>query len=661
VKGQVNGRSVYYSNPKFGWRFFPAEISREFPPFVVPADKPPNSYRIFILGESAAIGEPNPSCNFGRQLAVMLRSQYPLVNFEVFTAATAAINSHAIVPIARDCARLKPDLFVVYMGNNEVVGPYGAGTVFTPLSKSLFLIRTGIAIKATKVGQLMSHLADITSRAKTRPETWGGLEMFLGKQIRHDEQMQYVYSHFRRNLEDIAQISQKADAKIIFSTVAVNLKDCPPFASLHRQNLSDEQKQHFDNLYRKGIELEQAGDYNDAIDNYLAAAEIDETYAESHFRLGRCRWKLGHFDEAGESYAEALELDTLRFRADSSINQIIRQVGTGGTERGIYLVDAADEFAKQSPHNCPGFEFFFEHVHLDFPGNYLLARTVFDKVEQILPDNIRSQKTADAAFPGEDECAEQLAFTVYDRLRVTQTHLENISKRPPFINQAYHKETVDFWRQKVEQLSIAINPAACAGALRQYEQAIRHNSTDRRLRANYAWLLLTSVNDASAAAEQYRQIIKQVPHDHYTLVSLAILEKEAGNVDSALKHAITATEYVPTDPIANYIVGTLYQMKGRYKKAQRYMAEAIRLNPKFVLAYTDMAQLLGQQGKIEQAERVYQKGIVAVPDNASLHLNLSLLLRQEGRLEEAENERRKAISLDPNVISQPMSAPGPMN
>jgi tetratricopeptide (TPR) repeat protein len=664
VKYTVNGKTTYCSNSRFGWRFFPPEIARQFEPFVVPADKTSNTYRIFILGESAAQGDPEPSYSycFGRQLSIMLRQQCPSVNFEVFTVAMAAINSHALVQIAKDCARLKPDLFIVYAGNNEVVGPYGAGTVFSPLSKSLFLIRMSVAMKATRAGQLMTHLAGAIGYGGEKPKTWSGLEMFLGKQIRHDDkQMQFVYSHFQRNLEDVVRIAQKSGAKTIVSTVAVNLKDCPPLASLHRAGLDEQQKKSFDSLYQHSIELEKVGDFNGACENYLAAAEIDDAYAEMQFRLGRCLWNLREFDKARERYVLAMELDTLRFRADSSINRIIREVGEGKADKGIYSVDAASVFEQKSPHNCPGFEFFLEHVHLNFSGNYLLARIIFDRVEEILPDRIKAQKARDAALPSEDVCAEQLAFTVYNRLRVTQTNLQNISKKQPYINQAYHKEMVDFWSQKVEQLNSTIGPATRAGALEQYKQAIKLNSTDRFLRLNYAKLLIEDMKYTVAAVEQYRLIIEQTPHDYHTLVDLANLEAGLGNVDSALKHAVAATRYMPSDSHANYTVGAAYQIKGRYKKAQRYLAEAIRLKPQFALAYSNLGWILGQQGRIEQAERVYRKGIEEVPDSPDLHLNLALLLRQKGMLQEAEKERQKAISLDPNIAAQFRSAPpGPV-
>jgi tetratricopeptide (TPR) repeat protein len=668
VKCTVNGKPAYCSNSRFGWRFFPPQITRQFEPFVVPADKTVNTYRIFILGESAAQGDPEPSYCFGRQLSVMLCQQYPSVNFEVFTVAVAAINSHVIVQIAEDCARLKPDLFVVYMGNNEVVGPYGAGTVFAPLSKSLALIRMGVAIRATRSGQLMTRLAGAIGYGGEKQKTWGGLEMFLGKQIRRDdEQMRFVYSHFRHNLEDIVRIAQKSGAKTIVSTVAVNLKDCPPFASLHRAGLDEpgldersrggQQKKIFDGLYLHGIELEKAGDFNGACENYLAAAEIDDAYAEMQFRIGRCLWNLGQFDKAREQYVLAMELDTLRFRADLSINRIIREVSEGRAGQGIYFVDAAGVFEQNSPHNCPGFELFLEHVHPNFSGNYLLAKTVFDRVEQVLPDRIKAQKTRDAAPLSEDVCAERLAFTVYDRLRVTQANLQNISKKQQFINQAYHKEMVDFWSQKVEQLNSNIGPASRAGSLEQYKQAIKLNGTDRFLRLNYAKLLMEDSKYALAAVEQYRLIIEQTPHDYHTLVDLANLEAATGNVDSALKHAIAATRYMPTESLANYTVGAVYQIKGRYKEAQKYLAEAIRLKPQFALAYSNLGWILDQQGKIEQAERVYRKGIEEAPNDPDLHLKLALLLRQKGMLQEAEKERQKAITLDPNIAAQFRSAP----
>jgi tetratricopeptide (TPR) repeat protein len=368
--------------------------------------------------------------------------------------------------------------------------------------------------------------------------------------------------------------------------------------------------------------------------------------------LGRCLWNLGQFDAAKDRYARALELDTLRFRADSSINRIIRGVGESKAGQGIYFVDAAGVFEQQSPHDCPGLEFFFEHVHLTFSGNYLLAKTVFDRIEQILPDRIKAQRAAEALLPSEDVCAERLAFTDYDNLRITQGNLKVISEKPPFTNQAYREETTNIWKQKVEQLKNRIGPAALDKALEQYDRAIKLDGANRWLRLGYAVLLMDGRNDRTTTLAQYHMLLEQLPQDYLALDGLATLEMMMWDADSSIRHAVMSAELMPTDTLANYTAGAGYQMKGQYKEAQRYFIKAIKWNPKFVQSYIRLGQVLSRQDKIGQAERVYRKGIKAVPDNPQLHLNLAMLLRGNGRLAEAEKERQKAISLDPNIAGQ---------
>jgi hypothetical protein len=98
-------------------------------------------------------------------LEALLSQRFPNRHFEIVNAAMTAINSHAILPIARECARQNGDIWVIYMGNNEVVGPFGAGTVFGPRVASLGLIRCSLALKATRTGQLLDRLL-----ARLRPQ-----------------------------------------------------------------------------------------------------------------------------------------------------------------------------------------------------------------------------------------------------------------------------------------------------------------------------------------------------------------------------------------------------------------------------------------------------------------------------------------------------------
>jgi hypothetical protein len=206
IKFKVNGRDAFCDNVKFGWRFFPRNIARESEPFIFPAEKPDNTYRIFILGASAAQGTPEPAFNFGRILQKMLQEKYPAINFEIINTAMTAINSHVVLQIAKDCARCDPDLFIVYLGNNEVTGPYGAGTVYTLPLANLPVIRIGIALKATRLGQLLTSLTDSIGAQKNSPKEWLGLEMFLNNQVpAGTPPLEAVYRNFQRNLKAIAK------------------------------------------------------------------------------------------------------------------------------------------------------------------------------------------------------------------------------------------------------------------------------------------------------------------------------------------------------------------------------------------------------------------------------------------------------------------------
>src|SRR5208282_6436825 len=108
----------------------------------------------------------------GRYLETLLRERYPGTDFQVVCAAIIAIDSSTILPIACDCARHQGDLWLIYMGNNEMVGPFGAETSYGLPAPSLGVIRTILAIKTTRIGQLLDALIRRLSRNASTPKEW---------------------------------------------------------------------------------------------------------------------------------------------------------------------------------------------------------------------------------------------------------------------------------------------------------------------------------------------------------------------------------------------------------------------------------------------------------------------------------------------------------
>ncbi len=640
----------YATNPRFGWRFFPKIIARRPAPCLL-STKPAGTVRIFVLGGSAAQGIPGPSYSIGRILEVLLRERYPDVKFEVVNAAMTAINSHVVREIAGDCAAHQPDLFVVYMGNNEVVGPYGPGTVFQRWSPSLRFIRANVWLKSTRTGQLLADAIGWLGSRKGSPKAWQGMEMFIGNQVAADDQrLSAVYDNFRRNLIDICGIARQAGAGVVLSTVAVNLKDCPPLASQHRSDLSAEDLTKWKTLYQAGAELENKEKWREAIAKYEAAAGIDDRFAELPFRRGRCLAALGRSTEARKQFAAARDLDVLRFRADSRINAIIREVAAEQADAGVRLADAEQSLAHSelAADGIPGEALFYEHVHFTFAGNYLLARLLLEEVEASLPQ-LPAARKQEPIF-SKEQCAERLALTPWDEYQLAAI-MAQMTSRPPFTAQLDHDVRRASMLKRTGELGrIASAPEAMRAACETYKAALQKAPDDCDLHARLGKLAL-AIGQPDLAAEHLRIVRKSWPLEPVICSDLGNAAKACGRIDEAMAQYHKALEIDPDCATAHYDFANALNDQGRFDEAVVEFQKAVEADPAFVLAHNNLGNALRRRGRLDEAIVEFQKTLELNPESVIAHNNLGNALRNGGRLDEAVAEFRKALEIDPDCMS----------
>ncbi len=482
----IHGRPFSCYNMFFPAPFFPPGMIKTPQFFSLAPDKAANTCRIFVLGESAAMGDPDPAYAFSRYLEVMLRQRFPAMKFEVVNTGMVAINSHVSLRMARELANYKPDLFLVYVGSNEVVGPFGPGTVLTRSSMNPAAIRASLFVRSTRIGQLM------TTAGRARTE-WRGMEMFLDKQVRADSpRLEPAYRNFEANLRGIVEAARGAGAHVLLSTIATNLRDCAPFASLHREGLSTDSLQTWSASVKQGAALEITGAYEDALTSYEAAAKLDDQFAELHFRMARCHWALGNYEAAKQHFVRARNLDVLRFRADSRINEVIRSVATSsGTS--VQFLDAQSLFASESRNGVVGGELLYDHVHFTPLGSYLLARAAFGQVVLTLPAAVGGAPSNIEPL-SEVECERLLAFTAHDRARVASEMADRL-QRPPFTSQLNHFDQLQ---------SLMLRAGATAESpqetVAQYQWAIAQRPDDLTLHYKFG-LFLFPYNRNAAAQE----------------------------------------------------------------------------------------------------------------------------------------------------------------
>ncbi|MGA9779300.1 MAG: tetratricopeptide repeat protein [Verrucomicrobiia bacterium] len=610
LRYEINGQAYYVPNDEFGYRFFPRSLARTPAPQRMAVTKSPDTYRIFVFGESAAMGDPDPSFGAWRYLAVLLRERFPGTKFEVICVAMTAIDSDVILPIARECARRDGDLWIVYMGNNEMVGPFGGGTVFGSHAPAVDLIRADLAIKTTRIGQLLDSLLQRWEWRSSALKTWQGLEMFKGHQLRYNDPARLrAYENFKENLEDILCAGHKAGVPIILSTVGCNLKDCAPFASLHAANWNEVQEADWNEIYQEGNTLESAGKFPEALGKYVQAEAMDPHCAELHFRIGRCRLALTNDSRARREFELARDDDVLAFRADNRINQIIKDAASAHAGQGVYVLDAAEWFARNSPEKIPGNELFYEHVHLNFEGNYLLGRAFAEQAAKLLPKSIVAQDQGQWASG--EFCARQLAVSSWDRLRVWQEILSRISG-PPYTAQLTHAASVKLCDEKISGLKSRADSEPLGQTRQLYEPALAADPTDGFLHFNYAQYL-GAKGDLAQATEEAKRVC----------------------------------ELLPQVPGEFSDVGNLLILQAKIDEARDYYSRALAIRSNFAPALNGLGQILENRQKTNEALACFRRALRAEPDDVETCINIGFLEQNRENLKPAAVYYQRAANLQP--------------
>jgi len=679
LKTRISGQDVFIENERFGLRFFPANAARSPSPVVLPAEKANNCYRIFLFGESAALGDPRPAYGVGRYVEVLLRERFPEARFEVICVAMTAINSHAMVPIARECARHQGDCWVIYAGNNEMAGPFGANTVFGPQAPRLAVVRAGLAVRTTRLGQWLASLAQRWRPASTSPEFWGGLKMFLASQLPPtDPRRARVYANFRRNLEDIVEVGRRAGVQVIISSVGSNLKDCGPFASLHREGLGEAQQARWAQLYQAGAAADAAERWGDARASYTQAAGVDAQFAELQFRLGLCNLGLTNYTEALTNFALARDYDALPFRADSRLNAIAAQTAARYAGPNVHWLDAAGWLGEHSSQGIPGQDLFYEHVHLNFAGNYLLGRAFAEQVAALLPPRLTASTRAN--WLAQEACEQRLGLTDWNRYTV----LEGVIGRlldAPYTNQLNHLPRIRaYWTQLME-LKGRLQPGNYNDARRVYEDALNRAPNDHRLHENYAEFLEANGNLPQAVA-QWQKVrallpyhfaswyhlgrlcakLKQYPEaDEFFAKALNLRPDlteghlewgkslyDRGRLAEAMTHGLEARRLRPEDARVYFHLANVLAAQQKRTEAIESLRQAIRLQPFYWEARYYYGVELALDNKTQEALAEFEQVTRLRPDFALAHLNLGVALVKQGRLHEALAQFQETLRLDPN-------------
>lgn len=635
IRRKVAGATVLTDNQKFGWRFFPPAVARRPADILLPAEKPPGTYRIFVLGESAAMGDPDTAYGITRLLDVMLSASLPGKKFEVVNAAMTGISSHVIREIANDCAQYQPDFFVIYMGNNEAIGPYGPGTVFASFSEHLVLTRLSIAVRSLKITQLVESLV----KKPEQPEGWGGLRVFMKSQFHPtDARLALLADHFESNLKAICEAGRGAGAKVVVSSVASNLKDCSPFASLNAPTLSPDQKSAWDARWAVANKLEFEGKFEEALKGYQEAEAMDGSHAELQYRKGSSLAALKRAKEAHESFSRARDFDALRFRTTPELNTRAKRVAESFPASEVAFADVVKAIEDESAGAGVGSAHFVDHVHFSFHGAYAAAREIFGAVTRFIPE------AAGQVVLTEQECAERLAYSRWNQLRIAEYMLKRY-ELPPFSDKSDAAARMREFRAALARAKEGGDPAYEAVAV--YHKALETRPVDPDLLKRLAEIHV-EIGPSSEELKYRQKLLELFPYDDDRKAYLAEAYSRSPNFAEGEKLAREVLQNDPEQVIAHLGLARSLKNKGALHDAAAGYQQVLRRRPDMSVAQDELSEVMNRLQNGESFPNF--TAVAASPDEAKKYLETGEGLLLKGRVEDAIRELQMAIRLDSSSV-----------
>jgi tetratricopeptide (TPR) repeat protein len=306
-------------------------------------------------------------------------------------------------------------------------------------------------------------------------------------------------------------------------------------------------------------------------------------------------------------------------------------------------LDAARIFAQNSPQGVPGLELFYEHVHLNFTGNYLLALNFAEQTKKLLPASIAAQDKG--SWASTEQCDRRLAVTMWDRHRDWRPIMSRVTS-PPFTGQFNHDAMLKVYQGKVDEAKSQMDFQTPAQAQQIYEQALASAPNDYFLHGNYERFLEAGgyLTQAIAEAKRCCELAPQLPGDYYYVGTLLV---RVGQMAEATNYFLRTLAIRSDRADAQNALGEILANQQKPAEAMDWFKRAIRANPDYVETYINLGFLQQNQGENDAAMASYQQAASLEPEGPADYFNRANIAASRYEWDEAIACLRAVIKARP--------------
>jgi len=597
--------------------------------------KPNGTIRIFLGGESAAKGFPEPMCFAPSAfLEAMLHDAWPGRDVEVINLGTTAVASFPVLGMLTEALEYEPDLVIVHCGNNEFFGAYGVAS----------LHRAGNTPTAMKLHRALRSLAlvqYVDSFARP-PEPVGRqrtlMEIMVGQSYTAPDDP--IRAAAARNLKThIGEIIERCKARgvpVLVCTMPANERDLAPLGDADLSSLTPDDRARLTNALQSAEPLMDR-DPKAAVKPLETVLSLLPTHARARYLLGRAEYAQQQYRAAVGSFQIANDFDPMPWRCPGPSNQAIREAASEG---GAVLVDLQKAFREASSGGCVGWELMDDHVHPSLLGQAVVARTIVRAMSALAGTLAVSPEVA-AKLPPDEEYLKRFGDNPYDRYGVA--HTIRVLCDIPFIRktnpQAYHR--FDAICRELERSM----PPEVVEVVRKWQNPATHPGAKRPITGMVGRVMirLGKYDEAERLYEIARRSVAvysswNLEYNYFMFVCHERLRHRLSDEDRRLAmECIERGKFLlahgrSESGMAERYVGRLHQLRGEWNEAVPYLIAA---RPKVTatdLVAVDQALVMSYMatGKTAEALKLIDNGIENSGEYAGLYRQMRAGVEKPG-------------------------------
>ncbi len=549
-------------NPNFASRyFFYTKVIPNPSIDVFLAEKPENSFRVFAMGGSSAAGYPYGfNGTFSRVVDDVLQDAMPDKNVEVVNVGVSAVNSYTLYDQLDEILEHKPDAIMIYAGHNEFYGALGVGSNenlggfpgFVRFYLKLQRFKTFLWLRdvIVNVGQWFAGDAEQPS-GTLMERIVASRSIELGS-----PKYELAMIQFESNLEEIIKTFEENDIPVYVGSVASNLKDHIPFVDI---------------------------------------ADGEQPSALATFNEGRRAYADENYTEALEKYEYAKDLDGLKFRAPSEINQIIKTKADEFDQTTYVPIDEA--FKNNSENGITGFGLMLEHLHPNEEGYFLMGKTFSEVILQDLETKgVLRYEVRDEDW---ENYFDKMHMTYFDD-RIEWHRISTLKQGFPFVQGPKPAP----YQQTYKPIDVADSLA--------FDVVHRDLGWDRakvELADHYE-----KTKQLDKAIEEYLGLIRNQPWNDSPYVFAARIYLDRNNFQEAEPLLRTAYKINPDEPYINKMLGAIELNSGNAKSAIPLLEKAVSLSPRDTQALFNLSGAYGTDQQFEKAMEIARKAYQINPN-----------------------------------------------